>query len=85
MNDKLAKDFIHEFSEIDRHADFGNRHSFMSLIFAGVNESASLNDLQRNLCKKRISEAWNEVRDKSEGDKAKEAMNIACFINTCHP
>ncbi len=81
---KPAKDFVHEFSEIGRHDDFGNRFSFMSLIFAGVNDSASLNELQQNFCAKRMSEAWQEVREKSEGDKARAAMDIATYINSCH-
>ncbi|MFA6535883.1 MAG: hypothetical protein WC250_01260 [Candidatus Paceibacterota bacterium] len=83
MARKTAKTYLHEVSEIDRHADFGRRHSFVSLIFAGVNDDASLNELQQNLCDKRINEAYSKHAS-DEATLTEAAMNIATFLNTCH-
>ncbi len=79
---KKAKDYVHEMSEVDRHAFNGRRHSFLSLIFAGVNEDSVLSGLQQNLCNKRISGV--NIATGSEEYLAEVAMSIAGFMNTCH-
>ncbi|MFA6405100.1 MAG: hypothetical protein WCW03_03845 [Candidatus Paceibacterota bacterium] len=79
---KTAKDFVHETSNIDRHAFDGRRHSFISMIFAAVNDDATLSGLQQNVCSKRINEV--DIVNSSEGELTEVALNIATFINTCH-
>ncbi len=83
---RQAKEFLTNRSNLARHAHNGNRHHFFSTIYAAVNDSATLNDLQQSVAALLIEETYNEVdqTDVDENFRRRRAVEIATYLNSCH-
>jgi len=80
-----AKDLLSQITEDDRHSDNGLRHSFISLIFSAINDSAELNDSQQSMVRGWIIDEYQRVKRNSTEifEERRPVMTIATFINTC--
>lgn len=79
-----AKEFLASLSKTNRYSADGRSHSFICLIFDGINDETEINVDQQRIVSRRVNEAYQSLRETDDSMTCKIAMEIAMYINTCH-
>lgn len=78
---KAAKEFLRWYANVFREQKRDQVAGLIDFIEEGVNEGAALTNGQRKLFMEALG---SESPDLNENNKAKKALTIATFINSCH-